>query len=137
MWPGVSLMGVDLAPACDGPGSVLQMDLFDCDPSVCSVSLVLGNPDYAIAEKAVRHCMSLLAPGGHLAFLLRLAFLGGAGRVQLYRDHPLRYLQPVAQRPSFTGGGSDPMEYGLFVWARDFEGGHLDRGQLLPPLVWR
>lgn len=130
-WPNRGLFGVDLAPACDGPGVVQKRDLFTVTDSF---SLVLGNPDYSVAEEAVRHCLGLLGSGGHLAFLLRAAFLGSSGRVALYREHPLRFFQPIAQRPSFTTDGkTDPMEYGLFVWEPGFKG----RGEILPPLVWR
>lgn len=141
-WPNLVelplLVGVDLAPACTGPGTVVVADLFEVGDlarqlQLAGYGLILGNPDYAIAEKVVRHCMTLLAPGACLAFLLRAAFLGSEGRVALFREHPLRALQPIAQRPSFTGGGSDPMEYALFVWQQ----GHAGRGELLPPLVWR
>lgn len=131
-WPDASLLGVDLVPACAGPGSVVQQDLFTL--KVPEYDLIVGNPDFGIAELVVRHCLGLLVPGGHLAFLLRAAFLGSSGRVPLYRDFPLRYFQPIAQRPSFTSDGkTDPMEYGLYVWQQGFEG----RGELLPPLVWR
>jgi len=134
-WPEVPLLGVDLLPACSGPGLVLPMDLFEIDlQTEDDIDLIIGNPDYAIAEKVVRHCLGLLAPGGHLAFLLRAAFLGSSGRVPLFTDYPLRYLQPIAQRPSFTADGkTDPMEYCLFAWQAGFKG----RGELLPGLVWR
>ena len=132
-WPRAALMGIDLLPACEGPGTVLTGDLFEMKAWV-SIDLVVGNPDFGIAEQAVRHCLKLLAPGGHLAFLLRAAFLGSDGRVPLYRDFPLRFLQPIAQRPCFTGDGkTDPMEYALFVWQQGWTG----RGELLQPLVWR
>lgn len=139
-WNDAAIHGVDLAPACDGPGFVETRDLFtvraapDVRPYVVGYSAVIGNPDYAIAERVIRHCMTLLSPGGHLAFLLRAAFLGSSGRVALYNEFPLRALQPVAQRPSFTpDGGSDPSEYSVFIWQR----GHRGRGELLPPLVWK
>ena len=130
-WPKAMLVGVDLAPACSGPGSVVEGDLFK---TAGKYGLVVGNPDFAIAERVVRHCLGLLAPGGHLAFLLRSAFLGSEGRVALYTEFPLRAFAPIAQRPSFTGDGkTDPMEYGLYVWQQGFRG----RGEILPPLVWR
>lgn len=132
-WPSAKLTGIDLVPACEGPGRIIVGDLFEPRHLFGEWPLIIGNPDYAIAEKVVRHCLTQLGPGGHLAFLLRAAFLGSTGRVPLYREHPLRYLQPIAQRPSFTGGGSDPMEYALFVWREGFTG----RGEILPPLVWR
>jgi hypothetical protein len=125
------MLGVDLEPACSGPGRVEKRDLFTVTDKF---DLILGNPDYAIAERAVRHCLGLLDHDGYLTFLLRAAFLGSSGRVGLYRDFPLRYFQPIAQRPSFTADGkTDPMEYGLFVWQRGFHG----RGEILQPLVWR
>lgn len=130
-WPRATLLGVDLVPACEGPGHVLTGDLFAWS---MKPDLVLGNPDFDIAEKVMRHGMKLLTPGGHLAFLLRAAFLGSTGRVALYREFPLRYVQPIAQRPCFTGDGkTDPMEYALFVWQQGWRG----RGELLEPLVWR
>lgn len=130
-WRRASLLGIDLVPACDGPGRVLTGDLFKLQDSV---ELVLGNPDFGIAEKVMRHGMKLLPWGGHLAFLLRTSFLSSSGRVELYREFPLRYLQPIGQRPCFTGDGkTDPMEYALFVWQQGFTG----RGEILPPLVWR
>lgn len=132
--------GVDLAPAVkaqDLTSATANSILVDtCDLFACENigDLALGNPDYAIAEQALRHCLANIWPGGHVAFLLRSAFMGSTGRVPLYTDFPLRFFQPISQRPSFTDDGkTDPMEYGLFVWQQGFKG----RGELLAPLVWR
>jgi hypothetical protein len=132
--------GVDLVPAVsvqDLPSltansiSVEARDLFTCENIG---DLALGNPDYSIAEEVVRHCLKHVWPSGYVAMLLRAAFLGSEGRAALYREYPLRFFQPIAQRPSFTGDGkTDPMEYGLYVWRQGFNG----RGEILPPLVWR
>ena len=130
-WPREQLLGVDLLPACDGPGVVEQRSLFDVRGPF---DLCLGNPDFGIAAEVVRHCMGILAPGGFVAFLLRLSFLESADRVQLYRDFPLRLFQPIAQRQSFTGEGqTDKVGLGLFVWKQ----GHAGPGEILSPLVWR
>lgn len=130
-WNPRHLLGVDLQPACSGPGEVLQADLFK---TAGTFDLVVGNPDFTIAEAVVRHCLQHVHRAGYVAFLLRAAFLGSTGRVALYREHPLRYLQPIAQRPSFTTDGkTDPMEYALFIWQQGFKG----RGEILPSLVWR
>jgi hypothetical protein len=130
VWPKCHLLGVDLMPACDGPGLVEQRDLFTVDGQH---DLVIGNPDFGIAERVVRHGIAHLAPHCHVAMLLRLTILGSETRVPFHREHPLRYLQPIAQRPAFKKGGtSDPTEYGMFVWEQGFKG----RGEILPPLVW-
>ena len=130
-WPRADLMGVDLAPACTGPGLVSRMDLFSL---TWSYDLILGNPDFSRAEEIVRHCLGLRAPGGYLAFLLRLNMLGGIGRASLYAEYPLWLLQPIAGRPSFTSDGkTDSSDYGLFVWRE----GHTGPGKILQPLIWR
>jgi hypothetical protein len=47
--------------------------------------------------------------------LLRLNFLGSSVRAQFMRSHtPDVYVLP--NRPSFTGNGTDSIEYTWFVW---------------------
>jgi hypothetical protein len=132
-WPGVALVGVDLVPACTGPGIVVKHDLFTYKAPLGGYHLIIGNPDFGIAEQVVRHCLGLLGPRGSLAMLLRISFLSSLARVPLYRDHPIWSFIPIAGRPSFTGGGSDTSEYGLFVW-RD---GHVGPGVIMPPMEWK
>ena len=131
-WPAALLDGVDLLPACSGPGHVEQRDLFTVEDHY---DLVLGNPDFAIAEKVVRHCLKLVPEGGHVALLLLASFEESAGRVPLFNEFPLYARQMIAQRASFTAdGATDQRPYALFVWRRGFAGSEY-RG--LRPLVWR
>jgi hypothetical protein len=130
-WSSASLLGVDTVPACVGPGRVEHRDLFTVHDKF---DLIVGNPDFGVAEQVVRHCMALLEPRGCLALLLRISFLCSLSRVPLYREFPLRFFQPIAGRPSFTGGGSDTSEYGLFVWK---PAGWLYASEILPPLEWK
>lgn len=97
---------------------------------------IIGNPPYSrpsgrfnekgepiqepCAELHIRHALSLLAPGGHLAFLLRLAMLETSDRIGFWREHPAKCLYVLAQRPSFTDGGTDSSAYGWFIWERDW-----------------
>lgn len=134
-WPKAALLGVDLVPACEGPGTVRAQDLFD-PALVGPFDLCIGNPDFGIAEQVVRRCLALVQPGGAVAMLLRLGFLASLSRVPLYREHPLSIFAPIAGRPSFTGGGTDQYDYGFFVWVRGglgFQGA----GKLLRPLEWK
>jgi len=80
---------------------------------------VIGNPPYSHAEAHVRHALTL-AP--RCAFLLRLAFLESTKRVPFWRDHKPARIYVLAQRPSFTGGGTDSAAYGWFVWDADHKG---------------
>ena len=142
-WPSARVLGIDIKPRADG---IKEADFLR--PLVCHAleewDLILGNPPFRDAELHVRRALSMLtapravAPrGGRLAFLLPLSFLGGVGRVALYREHPLRGLIPIAGRPSFTGAGTGSQEYALYVWERDWRGTGFGAGDLLPPLEWR
>lgn len=137
-WASADLVGIDLVPACTGPGGVVTGDLFAIRRVMrpgAGFSLALGNPDFGIAERVVRHCLeNVVTDGGHVAMLLRLSFWESADRVPLFRAYPVRAFASVAQRQSFTGdGGADKVGLGLYVWQRGFTG----RGELLQPLVWR
>jgi hypothetical protein len=132
-WPRAHLLGIDIAPACDGPGLVREIDFFDPGLSAGCYDLLVGNPPFDMAERFVRRSLELMRTGDVLAFLLRISFLASVSRVALYREHPLWAFAPIAGRPSFTGGGADTSEYGLFVWAK----GRTGPGLLLEPLVWR
>jgi hypothetical protein len=97
-------------------------------------NLVLGNPPFGVAEDEVQAAIKRLRPGGLLAFILRLSFSAGVGRVPLYEAHPLVGLIPIAGRPSFTGDGrTDASEYGVFIWGSGLAGG----GGIGRPLVWK
>ena len=83
---------------------------------VAAPTWIVGNPPFGDAEAHVRRALDL-AP--NVAFLLRLGFLESAGRIPLWRDHPPAVVHVLAERPSFTGGGTDSAAYGLFVWGAD------------------
>jgi hypothetical protein len=96
---------------------------------------VLGNPPYSlprlnpvtgktvltsVAEDHVRRALSL---GDNVAFLLRLNFLGGDERSDLWQTHPAKHVYVLSQRPSFTTDGStDSCEYAMFVWESGWRG---------------
>lgn len=146
-WARSAIYALDIreecrAPCCDG-GAVFfaRQDATSAAVSTSGVplfrggvSLVVGNPPYSGAEKHVAAARSWLARGGHLAFLLRLSFLGSAGRAERLWSKPgLRYLAPINPRPSFINGTSDNSEYAVFVWQEGYAG----NAEILPPLIWR
>lgn len=131
-WPEADLFGGDVEPRCEGPGRVIRCDFLDSD-LLFGNALLLGNPPFALAEEFVRRAFECVREGGVVAFLLRLSFLAGRGRAALYREHPLAALWPIAGRPSFTGGGTDSSEYGLFAWRK----GSREPGRIYPPLEWK
>lgn len=87
--------------------------------------LILGNPPYSHALEHVRLALDL---GHYTAFLLRMSFLASQERVREFWDKQpesgasLRFLIPLAERPSFTGKGTDNSEYAVYVWERGYKG---------------
>jgi len=87
-----------------------------------SVTAVITNPPFSLAEEFIRHCDELYR-SADLVFLLRLNFLGSAGRLKLWRDLGAPDVFVLPNRPSFTGWKTDSCEYAWFVFptqAREF-----------------
>ncbi len=82
----------------------------------------VGNPPSQHAERHVHHALRFVREGGSVAFLLRLAFLEGQKRIGFWRRHPARRVFVLAERPSFSGGGTDNAAYGFFVWQKGWQG---------------
>lgn len=89
-------------------------DFLDLD---WSADWIIGNPPFRDAESHIRHALTL-AP--NVAFLLRLAMLEGKTRRALWEEHPPAQVWVLAERPSFTGGGTDSAAYGFFWWDREW-----------------
>ena len=138
-------------PACGGghmahgladyfPGGVYSSDIHDygagdvvdflapglADPGV---DWIVTNPPFVAAEDFVRAAWPIARRG--VAMLCRLAFLEGAGRFKLlYRDAPLTYCAPFAERVPMVKGRWDPAAstataYAWFLWLKGWEGGPL------------
>lgn len=104
-----------------------EMDLFVGDflghRSGKRFDLIVTNPPYKLAESIILHALEMLAPGGRAAFLLRLNFIAGGGRVELMQAlRPDVYVLP--NRPGFTAdfGRTDACEYAWFVFGDDVVG---------------
>lgn len=77
------------------------------------VDVVITNPPYSIAMEMLEHALTLRATG--VVMLLRLNFLASGARASFMRKHvPDVYVLP--NRPSFSGRGTDSIEYAWFVW---------------------
>ena len=76
----------------------------------------------AVAHLHIRRALKVVAPGGHVAFLLRLGIVEGRDRFPLFRDHPPRKVFALSSRPSFVGGSSDQTSYGFFHWQQGYQG---------------
>ncbi|HUW33546.1 MAG TPA: hypothetical protein VM223_18205, partial [Planctomycetota bacterium] len=68
----------------------------------------------AIFHEHAAHAVAMTRPGGLTSQLLRLNVLGSLGRLTYWQAMPLRHIDVLVPRFSFTGGGTDSIEYGNF-----------------------
>lgn len=150
-WPRATILAVDLhqqnarAMHAAGATSYTVGQWQQQDVGGFGAHLILGNPPYSEAEAHIQHALDhVLGPDGYLAFLLPTSFLASQGRCsRLWPPREpggliglgcLRYIWPIAERPSFTGNSSTDMtEYACYVWRK----GWGLSPEVLPPLWWR
>lgn len=83
------------------------------DPAAEPFQVIITNPPFNQAMEFVTQAMTYRPRA--IAMLLRLNFLGTEGRAAFMRTHaPDVYVLP--NRPSFSGKGTDSIEYAWFVW---------------------
>ena len=99
-------------------GSTARVDVFDADLSADDLVL---RCDFDLSAQRLRERVILCVNRDEtvaVVLLLRLNFLGTRGRAAFMRRHPPAvYVLP--DRPSFTGKGTDSIEYAWFVWPRE------------------
>jgi hypothetical protein len=78
-------------------------------------AVAITNPPFRLAQAFIEAC---LQRADTVVMLLRLNYLASKSRWEFMSGHtPDVYVLP--NRPSFTGGGTDSIEYGWFVWTQD------------------
>lgn len=116
---GGFIQGVDVDPRAPGLELCELRTVADFRETYPIADWIVGNPPYRDAEEHVLHALKIARVG--VALLLRLNFLSGQGRYfRLWANGPvpLHSVHVLAARPSFTGGGTDAIDYGFFVWTR-------------------
>ena len=86
-------------------------DFFDHDGEY---DLVLTNPPFSLAQEFIEHAMTQ-APT--VIMLLRINFLGAQARYNFWKMFPPDGLCILSKRPSFTGQGTDSIDYAWFIWS--------------------
>lgn len=102
----------DLAEATGHPARVTIGDSIE-SPARCDVAIT--NPPFRLALPFLR---AWIGVPDRLAVLLRLNCLAGAARAEIMR-HTAPDVYVLPNRPSFTGAGTDSIDYAWFVWSRD------------------
>lgn len=126
--PGAQHFAIDIndhAEAVRPFATFLWADYLACpivSPMVPSFDIIAGNPPYQHAEEFVRRSLQLVREGGVVGMLLRVAFLESAKRLSFWREHPAAEVVVLAERPSFTQGGTDSAAYAFFIWRAGYTG---------------
>lgn len=87
---------------------------------------IITNPPYKYARDFVEKALSVVAPGHKVAMFLKLTFLEGQGRRDLFRNHPQQTVYVSSARLEcgkngyFTG--SSAVAYCWIVWQKGHQG---------------
>lgn len=87
---------------------------------------IITNPPFKFAQKFVEKALSLVFNGSKVAMFLKLTFLEGKKRSNLFSKYPLKKLYVFSSRIQcgkngiFTGGSA--IAYGWFIWEKGYSG---------------
>ena len=98
-----------------------------------SFDTIITNPPYSLANEFIIKCMELLEPGGQLAMFLKIQFLEGVKREQLFKKYSPKYLYVFKKRMCVFNNGMEvdpktgkPWATTLcnawYVWEKGFNG---------------
>jgi len=83
--------------------------------TVLTHDLIITNPPFS---KALEFLQKSLSEAKTVIYLLRLNFLGSKKRRDFWKKNSPTHLFTLVPRPSFTGNGTDSIEYAWFIWDR-------------------
>ncbi len=89
---------------------------------------ILTNPPFKLAEKFVEKGMSLLYQGNHLILFLKIQFLEGQKRKELFKKYPPKYVychssrQQCSKNADFENLKATTQFYAWYVWEKGYTG---------------
>lgn len=99
---------------------LLEQDIFNGD--------ILTNPPFKLAEKFVEKGMELLSNGNKLLLFLKIQFLEGQKRKELFKKYPPKYVycyssrQKCAKDGEFEKYTATTQFYAWYIWEKGFNG---------------
>lgn len=123
---GHNVKSTDLIDRGYGEGGIdfLQCtEVFDGD--------IITNPPYKYAKEFVEHALELVPEGHKVAMFLKLQFLEGKARRELFEKYPPKTVYVAsgrllcAKNGDFEGmkaGGGSAVAYCWYIWAKGFKG---------------
>lgn len=100
---------------------------FLAQPSAQSIDCdIITNPPYKYAREFVEKALDVVAPGRKVAMFLKLTFLEGQGRRELFRNYPPETVYVSSARlecgKNGTFTGSSAVAYCWIVWKKGHYG---------------
>lgn len=89
---------------------------------------IITNPPYKYAKEFVEHALDLVTEGHKVAMFLKLTFLEGQARKQMFEVYPPEKIYvfsgrvKCAKNGDFDTIGSSAVAYAWFVWEKGFKG---------------
>ena len=92
---------------------------------------IITNPPYKIAKEFIEHSLSIIPIGNKVAMFLKLQFMEGKARKQLFKCHPPKTIYVSSSRilcaknGDFDGmiaGGGSAVAYAWYVWEKGYSG---------------
>ena len=88
---------------------------------------IITNPPYSLAKEFVEHSMDLLDNDEYCIMLLKIQFLEGKARKELFKKYPPKFVWVFSERQKCLKndkdtGGSSAVCYCWFIWQKGFNG---------------
>lgn len=103
------------------------VDFLETDVNNLDIDIIT-NPPYKKAKEFVVRSMETVSEGHKVAMFLKLTFLEGQGRTEMFKQYPPRYVyvfadrQKCAMNGDFEHTGSSAVAYAWFVWVKGYKG---------------
>ncbi len=92
---------------------------------------IITNPPYKYAKEFVEHALDIVDDGCKVIMFLKLQFLEGKARKELYKKYPLKSLMVSSSRilcakngefEKMRAGGGSAMACGWYIWEKGYSG---------------
>lgn len=129
-YPNECVYGVDIVDR--GYPNTLVADFLKHDFLGQKFDNVVTNPPFSLAQEFLEKCMEVVNDGGKIAMFLKIQFLEGAKRREMFKKYPPKYIYVFVKRQAPWNNGSPVDEKGKpwsstmcfawFVWEKGFTG---------------
>lgn len=102
-------------------------DFFLCNETYHNGDIVT-NPPYKYAQQFVEHALELVDRGRYVCMFLKVLFLEGKARKQLFSQHPPKIIYVSSSRLNCAKNGdfqtftSSAIAYAWFIWQKGYTG---------------